>query len=546
MLRAGQGRDLTPDAHCGSTVGGILEDAGNGESYLLGRTRVRSEHPGHPEIGATVGVARLIGSHGEQDGRKPEGKGSDDAAGSGMGQDQVAVGQHDRLRKKPLDPHMWRLVSELGRITLPTDRDDDVEWQRPQAREGAGEQVARFLMEHGSKGEIHSRSLVIGAADHEGSIAVSGIALERRRPQVMGGRGQGVGWVPEARGDRHQREVPVQHLELRIRPEAVVGSQCRQRSGDQVRAHHPPSGKNDYGGVRDTQGLGCHRGTEVHLVAHHRVRPPMGRELTEPSRPFSRHAPGKTDADYSFLPSPIDRHERSPISRMEQGRSSALEGGKTCRLHGGDHGGLTGERDLVVSPRHRPRHRQRREEVASPSGEGEQETHVTMMQPSVPPHDRGRQRSGHPSADHSMVTSARGLDGRTAMNELDRARYISLTTFKRDGSPVSSPVWITGADGTYVFTTGATAWKTKRLSRNPSVEARVCTMRGQVKPSATRYVGTGSVAGSPDAVAAAEGALAVKYGWQFKATKLVDGITKRLGRDTGREPVAIQLSLHAG
>jgi uncharacterized protein len=132
------------------------------------------------------------------------------------------------------------------------------------------------------------------------------------------------------------------------------------------------------------------------------------------------------------------------------------------------------------------------------------------------------------------------------MNELDQARYISLTTFKRDGSPVSSPVWITGADGTYVFTTGANAWKTKRLTRNPAVEARVCTMRGQVKPSATRYVGTGAVAGSPDAVAAAERALAAKYGWQFKATKLVDGIKQRVGRANGQEPVAIQLSLHAG
>jgi hypothetical protein len=30
------------------------------------------------------------------------------------------------------------------------------------------------------------------------------------------------------------------------------------------------------------------------------------------------------------------------------------------------------------------------------------------------------------------------------VDELDRARYISLTTFKRDGSPVSGPVWITG------------------------------------------------------------------------------------------------------
>jgi PPOX class probable F420-dependent enzyme len=130
-----------------------------------------------------------------------------------------------------------------------------------------------------------------------------------------------------------------------------------------------------------------------------------------------------------------------------------------------------------------------------------------------------------------------------AVNELDRARYISLTTFKRDGTPVSSPVWITGSGGTYVFTTGDKAWKTKRLSRNPAVEVRVCNMQGVVKPSATTYVGRGEVADSADAVAAAERALAAKYGWQFKATQLVDGLKKRVGRWDHQEPVAVQLSL---
>lgn len=131
------------------------------------------------------------------------------------------------------------------------------------------------------------------------------------------------------------------------------------------------------------------------------------------------------------------------------------------------------------------------------------------------------------------------------MNELDRARYISLTTFKRDGSPVSSAVWITGADGTYEFTTGSNAWKTKRLSRNPAVEVQVCNMRGRVQPSAIRYAGTGTVASSPDAVAAAERALAAKYGWQFKATRLADWLKKRFGRADGQETVAVHLSLEA-
>ena len=129
------------------------------------------------------------------------------------------------------------------------------------------------------------------------------------------------------------------------------------------------------------------------------------------------------------------------------------------------------------------------------------------------------------------------------MNELDEARYISLTTFKRDGSPVSSPVWVTGTGGTYVFTTGDNAWKTKRLMRNPSVEVRVCTLRGQVPPSATRYVGTGKVDSSSDAVAAAEQALATKYGWQFRATKLVDSLKGRFGRGDRQRPIAVQLVL---
>ncbi|MGO9557752.1 MAG: PPOX class F420-dependent oxidoreductase [Acidimicrobiales bacterium] len=129
------------------------------------------------------------------------------------------------------------------------------------------------------------------------------------------------------------------------------------------------------------------------------------------------------------------------------------------------------------------------------------------------------------------------------MNELDSARYISLTTFKRDGSPVSSPVWITGIGGSYVFTTGDKAWKTRRLLRNPSVRVQACDMRGRVKPAATLYLGTGEVATSPAAVSAAELALAAKYGWQFKATRIVDSLKTRFGRGERQEVVAIQLSL---
>jgi PPOX class probable F420-dependent enzyme len=129
------------------------------------------------------------------------------------------------------------------------------------------------------------------------------------------------------------------------------------------------------------------------------------------------------------------------------------------------------------------------------------------------------------------------------MNELDRARYISLTTFKRDGSPIATPVWITGSHGLYVFTTGDTAWKTRRLRNNPAVRAQVCNVRGTPKQHATIFAGTGTVSAAADAVAAAEHALAAKYGWQFRATKIVDSLRARFRPAARQDVVAIELAL---
>jgi PPOX class probable F420-dependent enzyme len=102
-------------------------------------------------------------------------------------------------------------------------------------------------------------------------------------------------------------------------------------------------------------------------------------------------------------------------------------------------------------------------------------------------------------------------------------------------------VWITGTQGRYVFTTGDNAWKTKRLLRNPSIEVRVCDMRGRIKPHVAVYTGTGKVSTSTDDIAAAERALSAKYGWQFTATKIVDGVKRRLGRGQLQSVVAIHL-----
>jgi len=66
---------------------------------------------------------------------------------------------------------------------------------------------------------------------------------------------------------------------------------------------------------------------------------------------------------------------------------------------------------------------------------------------------------------------------------LARAKYVSLTTYRRNGEAVSTPVWVApdrdGRRALYLFT-GRSTGKIKRLRRNPSVSLAPCTARGRV------------------------------------------------------------------
>jgi hypothetical protein len=59
------------------------------------------------------------------------------------------------------------------------------------------------------------------------------------------------------------------------------------------------------------------------------------------------------------------------------------------------------------------------------------------------------------------------------------ARTILLTTYKRDGTPVPTPVSIAFSDGRAFFRSYDKAWKTKRLRNNPQVEFAASTLRGK-------------------------------------------------------------------
>jgi len=78
----------------------------------------------------------------------------------------------------------------------------------------------------------------------------------------------------------------------------------------------------------------------------------------------------------------------------------------------------------------------------------------------------------------------------SALDTLASAKYISLTTFRKDGSPVATPVWLARVDDALVVVTDPGSGKVKRLRNNPSVLISPCDMRGRVREGAISVPGT--------------------------------------------------------
>ena len=59
-------------------------------------------------------------------------------------------------------------------------------------------------------------------------------------------------------------------------------------------------------------------------------------------------------------------------------------------------------------------------------------------------------------------------------------KYISLTTFRKSGVGVATPVWFGEQDGKLYVMTRSDMGKTKRIRNNSQVRVAPCTIRGRV------------------------------------------------------------------
>ena len=66
------------------------------------------------------------------------------------------------------------------------------------------------------------------------------------------------------------------------------------------------------------------------------------------------------------------------------------------------------------------------------------------------------------------------------MADLGSEPFVSITTLRRDGTPVATPVWVVTAAGRLYVWTGSQTGKVKRIRNNPAVMLAPCSRRGTV------------------------------------------------------------------
>lgn len=104
----------------------------------------------------------------------------------------------------------------------------------------------------------------------------------------------------------------------------------------------------------------------------------------------------------------------------------------------------------------------------------------------------------------------------TLLADLTDARYISLTTRRRDGSLVSTPVWVVSDDGRRLLVwTHASTWKVKRIRRDPRVLVAKSNYRGRER--GPRLEGHARVVNDVNV----RKLIREKYGWQKRLLELL-------------------------
>jgi PPOX class probable F420-dependent enzyme len=104
-----------------------------------------------------------------------------------------------------------------------------------------------------------------------------------------------------------------------------------------------------------------------------------------------------------------------------------------------------------------------------------------------------------------------------ALRALGAEKFVLLTTFRKTGEPVRTPVWVALDADRLLVTTAASSGKVKRLRHTARIELVACDARGVVTDAAVTVAAQAEVCDDAATIAALERALLGKYGLAYRA-----------------------------
>ncbi len=115
----------------------------------------------------------------------------------------------------------------------------------------------------------------------------------------------------------------------------------------------------------------------------------------------------------------------------------------------------------------------------------------------------------------------------TIPQEIERAKYISLSTFRRNGAPVATPVWFATDNNKIYLYSALDAGKMKRVRATGKVTVVPCDVRGKVAAGAVPTSGS-AVELPAERGPIVHGLLNRKYGWKKHTMEFFMAIPEKL------------------
>jgi len=123
-------------------------------------------------------------------------------------------------------------------------------------------------------------------------------------------------------------------------------------------------------------------------------------------------------------------------------------------------------------------------------------------------------------------------------------KYIALTTYRKSGEAVTTPVWVNPvSDGRIGFWTAMGSGKTKRMKNNPRVTVQASDMRGRPTAGSSAFSGTAEMVQSGPLFDEVHAKGKKKYGAMVTVTKTLGRLMgqRKAGQAYGDTVVLIAL-----